>query len=70
MLGGVDTVVLNDPASDEPTFGNKFRTLTAYSENPGCLFSRPRKPRSVPLGIWEGDLTELPEEEIVPRWPQ
>ena len=40
MLGGVDTVVLNDPATDEPTFGNKFRTLTAYNENRGVRDGR------------------------------
>ena len=40
MLGGVDTVVLNDPATDEPTFGNKLRTLTVYNENRGVRDGR------------------------------
>ncbi len=40
MLGGVNTVVLNDPATDEPTFGNRFRTLTAYNENRGVRDGR------------------------------
>jgi hypothetical protein len=54
MLGGVDSVVLNDPASDEPTFGNRFRTLTAYYENRGYTFSAPRRPRNAPLGDSRG----------------
>ena len=32
MLGAVDTVVLNDPATHEATFGNKFRTVTELPE--------------------------------------
>ncbi len=40
MLGGVNTVVLNDPATDEPTFGNRFRTLTAYNESRGVRDGR------------------------------
>ena len=40
MLGAVDTVVLNDPATDEPTFGNSFRTLAADNENRGVRDGR------------------------------